>query len=174
MEKRETDKSETRTVSLPLSMWEEVERRAAENFGGKRSSYIRALVSGDLGPRADVCRIGDKIIVDLIRHYRPAMFDDAEMILADVNQQRLMDSLIGQISSAICDGDGVDPSQIVILSQYAYQELLHSCSREEIEKLACRPSGFGRISLGGGTSKHASENASQAKRSPKSARPDAP
>jgi hypothetical protein len=147
MEKRETDKSETRTVSLPLSIWEEVERRAAENFGGKRSSYIKALVAGDLGSRASVCRIGDNVIVDLISHYRPAMLDDAERILEGVNQQMLLDSLIGQISIAMCDSDTNDFSEIVILSRSAYHELLHSCSREQIEKLAEETHGVRRSQL---------------------------
>jgi len=136
METRETDKSETRTVSLPISMWNEVERRAVENFGGKRSSYIKALVVGDLGSHASICRIGDNVIIDLIRHYRPAMLDDAERILSGINQQMLMDSLIGRISGALCISNSVDVAEIVILSKTEYHELLHSCSREQIERLA--------------------------------------
>lgn len=97
MGKREIDKSETRTVSLPLSMWEAVERRAEEHYGGKRSSYIRALVSNDMGERESSSHSDPEIIVSLIKHFRPAVANEIARFLENEDQQLLMDQIIDQL-----------------------------------------------------------------------------
>lgn len=135
MEKREIDKSETRTVSLPLSLWHEVEKRARESYGGKRSSYINALVSGDLGPSSNVCQIGENIVLDLVRHYRPAMLEEAMVHMQGVNQQLFLDKIIEAVNAfmrAPCDHA---PSNIVVLPKQLYVDLLKSCTREKMEEL---------------------------------------
>lgn len=176
MEKRETDKSETRTVSLPLSIWNEVERRAHENFGGKRSSYIKMLVSGDPGPKGSVCPIGENIILDLVRHYRPAMLEDAREYMAGVNQQMFLDKIIEQVNAFMrypCDHS---PSNIVIMPKELYVCLLKSCGREKMEEIASKWKGLSdyEVPIGGmlesestGTSpKQASSAAEEASRRP--------
>jgi hypothetical protein len=135
MEKPEIDKSETRTVSLPLSLWNEVEKRARESYGGKRSSYIKALVSGDLGPDSNVCQIGDNIVLDLVGHYRPAMLEEATVHMQGVNQQMFLDKIIEAVNAfmrAPCDHA---PSNIVVLPKQLYVDLLKSCTQEIMEEL---------------------------------------
>jgi hypothetical protein len=142
MEKREMDKSETRTVSLPLTLWTEVENRARENFGGKRSSYIKALVSGDLGPRRNVCQIGENIILDLVNHYRPALLDQAREHMAGINQQMFLDKIIEQVNAFMRSPGEHSPSNVVIISKELYVELLKSCGREKMERIADKWTGL--------------------------------
>ena len=138
MEKTEIDKSETRTVSLPLSVWNEVEKRAVENYGGKRSSYIKALVTGDLARGADALGIGDNILVDLVAHYRPAMLEDTVRLIGDANQQMLLDRMVEQIHAFMACPCDHSPANLQILPRDLYADLLAGCRMDQLREIVAK------------------------------------
>jgi hypothetical protein len=135
MDMKEMDKSETRTVSLPISMWETVEKRAQERFGGKRSSYIKSLVTNDSGSDEAGPRNGPTILEDLVRHYRPALMAQVASQMAHMDQERFLDRLIEQISEAMRIVPKGEVDGLVVIPKSLYIDLLYSCDPKEIERI---------------------------------------
>jgi metal-responsive CopG/Arc/MetJ family transcriptional regulator len=59
------DRAVSKSVSLPASLWNQIEEYAPTTPGGDRSGYIRNLVSEDLqknGPESKICVAKEQIM----------------------------------------------------------------------------------------------------------------
>lgn len=105
------DKAKSKSVSLPPSMWDEVEAYAAEHHGGNRSAYLRLLYERDKAERAKRrSPVSPTILEDLARVYIPTRADQlidelvkpgAKDPAAAINQPVVMEQLLVALLRAL-------------------------------------------------------------------------
>lgn len=78
-------KAVSRSVSLLPELWERVEAKAAADWGGNRSAYIRSLAERDLEESPPL--LGGDPLLHLVRLIRPDKFEAAEFVISRAKER---------------------------------------------------------------------------------------
>ena len=132
------EKAKSKSVSLLPSLWEKVEQRASEDFGGNRSDYIRKLVDADISGR----NVGDptsrSALEDLAEAFVPVLAPEIREWAQkrDANQPLYLAGLLEAFTAHIRNDEHIECSEdMAVINAFEFSAMISDLEPASILRL---------------------------------------